>query len=50
MCAATPKSQILWISVALAPLVCKGSDFESIFCGLSPPVSLGSLLVSPYTF
>jgi hypothetical protein len=41
MYAATPKSQIFWISVALAPLVRRESDFESVFCGLSPPVLEG---------
>jgi hypothetical protein len=32
------------------PLVRKGSNFESVFCGLSPPVSPREEMVSPYTF
>jgi hypothetical protein len=42
---ATPKSKIF----ALASLVRKGSNFDSPFGGLSPPVSAGWSLVRPYT-
>ena len=33
-----------------ARLVRKGSNFESLFCGLSPPVSGGRSLARIYTF
>jgi hypothetical protein len=44
---ATPKSQILRISVALAPVICKGSNSESPFGGLSPPVLEGRVAGQP---
>jgi len=40
---AAPKSRILWIIGRSRPVVYNGSNFESVFCGLSPPAFGGRI-------